>query len=46
MRVSIGLPAADWAACATAARKAEEDGAGACGHGIARVQIRLAIQSG
>jgi alkanesulfonate monooxygenase SsuD/methylene tetrahydromethanopterin reductase-like flavin-dependent oxidoreductase (luciferase family) len=29
MRVSIGLPVADWAACAAAARQAEEDGADA-----------------
>ncbi len=29
MRVSIGLPVADWTACAAAARQAEEDGADA-----------------
>jgi probable F420-dependent oxidoreductase len=29
MRVSIGLPVADWRACGTAARQAEEDGADA-----------------
>jgi probable F420-dependent oxidoreductase len=29
MRVSIGLPVADWHACATAARQAEDDGADA-----------------
>jgi probable F420-dependent oxidoreductase len=29
MRVSIGLPVADWRACATAARQAEDDGADA-----------------
>jgi probable F420-dependent oxidoreductase len=29
MRVSIGLPVADWAECAAAARQAEEDGADA-----------------
>ncbi len=29
MRVSIGLPVADWQACAAAARQAEEDGADA-----------------
>ena len=29
MRVSIGLPVADWAACAAAARQAEDDGADA-----------------
>ena len=29
MRVSIGLPVADWRACATVARQAEADGADA-----------------
>ena len=29
MRVSMGLPVADWQACAAAARQAEEDGADA-----------------